>query len=127
MLGPLLYVTTIVQADPAVVVAAAVAIAFRETGVLTLSETTCATAGGAVGGAVVGARVVDADAWVVVAGAIVEDALIAADRATSGEELGAATIDCCVVGDVQPMNSAATTAARILASRQWPRVTTGTK
>jgi hypothetical protein len=49
-LGPLLYVTTIVQLDPAVVLALAVAIEFLETGEVTASVTKLVGAGVAVGG-----------------------------------------------------------------------------
>lgn len=99
MLGPLLYVTTIVQADPAVVVADAVAIAFRATGVVTLSDTKLVGAGTTVGGAVaaavgatvgatVGARMVGAAVGTVVVGTDVGAVLVVG--ASVGVGVGAA-------------------------------------
>lgn len=87
-LGPLLYVTTIVQFDPDVVVALAVAIEFLETGEDTVRVTKLVGVGAAVGGGGVGATVGAAVGAIV--GATVGAAVGAAVGAGVGARVGAA-------------------------------------
>jgi hypothetical protein len=77
----------IVQADPGVVVAFAVAIEFRPTGVETVSETECAGAGCGVGGAAVGGAAVGAS----VGGGVVAWVGLGVDV---GSDVDAATAAC---------------------------------